>query len=85
MGLLLGYDCSAALEPINILCAPSGQGGPFGMETRLGWGLVGVISKNPISDTDNIGHSHRIMAVQTTGSQIVRPSLTKEVIRLQIV
>ena len=71
VGLLLGYDCSAALEPINILCAPSGQGGPFGMETRLGWGLVGVISKDPNPGLDAIGYSHRVMAQQTTSSQIV--------------
>ena len=39
IGLLLGYDCPGALEPINIIRAPKGNmAGPFGMETELGWG-----------------------------------------------
>ena len=70
VGLLLGYDCPSALEPINILCAPSGQGGPFGMETRLGWGIIGVVSEEVKPSLDTVGYSHRVTAVHTTGSQI---------------
>ena len=71
VGLLIGYDCPRALEPTDVLSAPSDGEGPFGMKTVLGWGLVGVISKDPNPGLDAIGHSHRIMAEQTTGSQIV--------------
>ena len=69
VGLLIGYDCPRALEPTGVLSAPSDGEGPFGMKTVLGWGLVGVISKDPNPGLDTIGHSHRVMARQTSGNR----------------
>ena len=79
VGLLLGYDCPKALAPKNIIQAPGTSDGPFGMETDLGWGIVGVIGYPTNFCTDQIGFSHRILALPVTGSQIVLPSKTKEV------
>ena len=63
IGLLLGYDCPKALEPSKIIRAPKGKNGPFGMETVLGWGIVGIISHSANFQTDSVGLSHRILAV----------------------
>ena len=79
IGLLLGYDCPKALATRNIIRAPGTEEGPFGMETALGWGIVGIISYGPDFPTDNIGFSHRILAAPATGSQIVVPLRAKEI------
>ena len=80
IGLLLGYDCPGALEPTNIIRAPKGNvAGPFAMETRLGWGIVGVIGYSANFQADDIGFSHRILASPISGSQVVLPVKTKEI------
>ena len=53
VGLLIGYDCSRALDPKEVISAPEGVDGPFGLRTELGWGLVGVISGK---QEDSDGH-----------------------------
>ena len=79
IGLLLGYDCPKALEPSKIIRAPKGKNGPFGMETVLGWGIVGIISYSANFQTDSVGLSHRILAVPDTGSHIITPTRIKEI------
>ena len=80
IGLLLGYDCPGALEPIDIIRAPKGNmAGPFGMETELGWGIVGVIGYSANYQTDAVGFSHRILASPDSGSQVILPLKTKEI------
>ena len=71
VGILIGYDCSKALAPCDVINPPPGDTeGPFGQKTVLGWGIVGVISQPSDSKTDLIGYSHRIAAKQVTESQI---------------
>ena len=82
VGLLIGYDCPTAMKPTNAVSAPANTNGPFGLETELGWGIVGVISSNTTTNTDkdSIGISHGIAAIPLTGSQIVLPKHTKEIV-----
>ena len=80
VGLLIGYDCSKALAPCDVITPPDDTEGPFGQKTRLGWGIVGVIRPPAATESDPVGYSHRIVASQITGSQIVIPNRTKEIV-----
>ena len=80
VGILIGYNCSTAQVPIRVISEGKTTGGPFGQETVLGWGIVGVISQTDNDSADRIGYSHRIIANQVTGSQIVLQKRTKEVV-----
>ena len=77
VGLLIGYDCPTALEPDDVISGV--RGGPFGLKTPLGWGIVGIISNSGISDSDPFGCSHRIAARPVSGSQIVLDNRIREV------
>ena len=80
IGLLLGYDCPGALEPTNIIRAPKGNvAGPFAMETRLGWGIVGVIGYSANFQVNDVGFSHCTLASPISGSQVIQPVKTKEI------
>ena len=43
VGLLIGANCTKALEPIEIL--QSRNGGPYAFKTRLGWCVVGPVNR----------------------------------------
>ena len=43
VGLLIGANCTKALEPIEIL--QSKNGGPYAFKTRLGWCVVGPVNR----------------------------------------
>ena len=43
VGLLIGANCTKALEPIEIL--HSRNGGPYAFKTRLGWCVVGPVNR----------------------------------------
>ena len=43
IGLLIGGNCSKALEPLEVI--PSEQGGPYAFKTLLGWCIVGTIGE----------------------------------------
>jgi hypothetical protein len=64
VGVLIGYNCSRALIPREVV-API-DNGPFAQRSDLGWGIVCVV--DPISDVsssyDSIGLSHRILTYQ---------------------
>ena len=46
VGLLIGANCTKALEPIQVL--PGRNGGPYAFRTRLGWCVVGPVSGTKI-------------------------------------
>ena len=46
VGLLIGYDCAAALAPLEIVSSPRASL-PCAYRTRLGWGIIG-----PAGSTD---------------------------------
>ena len=43
IGLLIGADCTKALEPQEVI--PSKNGGPFAFKTAMGWCIVGPLAK----------------------------------------
>ena len=43
VGLLIGGNCSKALEPLEVI--PSEQCGPYAFKTLLGWCIVGTIGE----------------------------------------
>ena len=49
VGLLIGFNCSTALMPREIIAAEDGD--PYGVKTTLGWGVVGLMTKE--SDGNN--------------------------------
>ena len=64
VSLLVGYDCSRALLPREVI-APTNNG-PYAQRTDLGWGIVGNVDPDQIGtcDFDPIGFSHRIMTFE---------------------
>ena len=42
VGLLIGANCTKALEPIDVI--PSKNNGPYAVKTRLGWCIVGPVN-----------------------------------------
>ena len=58
VGLLIGYDCPRALAPRNCLTGEGDE--PFGVETDLGWSIVG--RTDPQEDSgDAIGLTCRVL------------------------
>ena len=70
VGVLIGYDCSKALDPREVVSAGPNKDGPFALKTDLGWGIVGVISGSIIDNSDQVGLSHRMVSHRATDSQI---------------
>ncbi|XP_038074806.1 uncharacterized protein LOC119742710 [Patiria miniata] len=81
IGLLIGYDCTKALAPREVI--PPIDDGPYGLKTDLGWSIVGVMKPDEYESCvdDKIGFSHRLTACElpadlthnceTTKSQVV--------------
>lgn len=72
VGLLMGYNCSEALLPREIVSGQENQ--PYAQRTDLGWSIVGY--GNPcVEYGDAIGISHRIVVTQVkeiTPSDIIK-------------
>ena len=60
IALLIGYNCSRALTPREVI--PSTDTGPFAQRTDLGWGIVGIVDPN--SKDDDVGFSHNILSFE---------------------
>ncbi|XP_071832987.1 uncharacterized protein [Apostichopus japonicus] len=56
VGLLIGYNCSAALAPCQVITGENDQ--PYVVKTDLGWSVVG--SLGPVDSTEVTGFRHRI-------------------------
>lgn len=70
VGLLIGYNCSQALLPREILSGKEGE--PYAQRTDLGWSIVG--QTNPcLKYGDAIGISHRIIVKKVIPE--LKPSL----------
>ncbi|KAM9825109.1 uncharacterized protein ACBT44_005920 isoform 1-T1 [Syngnathus typhle] len=70
VGLLIGYNCSQALLPREIVSGKEGE--PYAQRTDLGWSIVG--QTNPcLNYGDAIGISHRIIVKKVIPE--LKPSL----------
>ena len=67
IGLLIGGNCSKALEPLEVI--PSIDGGPYAFRTLLGWCIVGPIDETACSKTVSCNRiSVQDMASKTVAS-----------------
>ncbi|XP_056597979.1 uncharacterized protein LOC130433119 [Triplophysa dalaica] len=57
VGLLIGYDCSRALAPRQVITG--GEDEPYAIKTDLGWSIVGS-SPKVAKSTEVIGLCHRV-------------------------
>lgn len=74
VGLLIGYNCSQALLPREVVCGEENQ--PFAQRTDLGWSIIGHGS--PYVDCgDTIGVSHQVITRQVT-PELQLPSSPKQ-------
>ena len=64
VALLIGYDCPLLLAPTQ--CIMGNPGDPFGLETRLGWCIVGGSSNR--SDSSNV---NRIKTNKVTAKEVL--------------
>lgn len=71
VGLLIGYNCSRALIPRDVI-VPDGDG-PFAQRTDLGWSIVGIVDVDSCHeqiDVDGVGLSHRILVCEVDQSLV---------------
>ena len=52
VGMLVGYDCSEALAPIDVIRGEGAQ--PYGVKTELGWSIVGKVTATEESISHHI-------------------------------
>ncbi|KAK5859400.1 hypothetical protein PBY51_020957 [Eleginops maclovinus] len=76
VGLLIGYNCSQALLPREVVSGKENE--PYAQRTDLGWSIVGH-GKASVDYGDAIGISHRIVVRQVTPGVNPSVSLKKEV------
>ncbi|KAK3545764.1 hypothetical protein QTP70_011831, partial [Hemibagrus guttatus] len=76
VGLLIGYNCSQALLPKEVVSSQEHQ--PYAQRTDLGWSIVG--HRNPYVDYgDAVGTSHRIVVRKVTPDMEFPVNLKTEV------
>ena len=68
VGLLIGANCTKALEPIDVI--PSKNNGPYAIKTRLGWCIVGPV--NGTRSRQGI-HCNRIAVIQADTKDVGKP------------
>ena len=69
IGLLIGYNCSQALMPREVI-PPDGTG-PYGEKTDLGWGIVGFVGPDSSTcDEDDVGISHRTLVCEVASDLV---------------
>ena len=67
IGLLIGYNCSRALMPREIIASEAN--GAFAQRTDLGWGIVGVVDEGGgCLNLDPVGVSHRVVVCNINSS-----------------
>ncbi|XP_028415683.1 uncharacterized protein LOC114539211 [Dendronephthya gigantea] len=69
IGLLIGSNCPAALEPLEVV--PSHGEGPFAMRLRHGWTLIGPLSIINTSQTDISCHRIVVREANDTVKEVV--------------
>ena len=74
VGLLIGYNCSRALVPRDVIPPPNSFA-PYGQRTDLGWSIVGMVDFDSCDYLeDNIGVSHKIMTLEVNSDLSVNDS-----------
>ncbi|CAB4021227.1 Hypothetical predicted protein [Paramuricea clavata] len=71
IGLLIGSNCPAALEPLEVV--PSRGEGPFAMRLRHGWTLNGPLSISNTSQSDITCHRITVRETNDTVKEVILP------------
>ena len=70
--MLIGLDCPEAIEPLRVITGDKGT--PFGFQSRLGWGIVGITpetSNNSVQTSEcKAIVNHSIVAFQAETKEI---------------
>jgi hypothetical protein len=70
VGLLVGFDCPAALAPLEVVVGNSPKD-PYAQRTALGWTIVGRISTAEYKDT-SMSVTHRTRAKDVTTQEMIK-------------
>ncbi|XP_067946284.1 uncharacterized protein [Watersipora subatra] len=72
VGLLIGYNCSRALSPVEFIPAKGNL--PYAVKTALGWCLVGSFAPSTQKQPKSIHStlSHRISSEELTSSELLK-------------
>lgn len=80
IGLLIGSNCSAALEPLEVV--PRGDEGPYAMRLRHGWTLTGLLHVKDAPNPSNVT-CHRITVREIeTVKEVVSPQAIQQMFEL---
>ncbi|CAB3984748.1 Hypothetical predicted protein [Paramuricea clavata] len=71
IGLLIGSNCPAALEPLEVV--PSRGEGPLAMRLRHGWTLNGPLSISNTSQSDITCHRITVRETNDTVKEVISP------------
>ena len=77
VGILIGYECSKAQIPRDVISGA--EDGPFGQRSYLGWGIVGIVNQLVAVSDNPTGHSHRIVVNPIPGYKIALQRRVKEI------
>ena len=66
VGLLIGANCVRAIKPTEVI--PGKEDDPYAKKTALGWGVIGVVSRNKNEEDDNHCSCHRIASLEVQPS-----------------
>ncbi|KAL8610702.1 hypothetical protein ACOMHN_047271 [Nucella lapillus] len=67
VGLLIGYNCSEALMPKQVVQSENNK--PFAIETRLGWSVIGGCCESDLFDS--FGNSHHVILKEVSNQKEV--------------
>ena len=78
-GLLIGYNCSQALIPREVIASATNPREPYAQRTDLGWSIVGISSEQDMRDDQTYCHA---VATHPSGrASIVLKTKVKEVFK----
>jgi len=76
-GLLIGYNCSQALTPKEVIASPTNPKEPYAQWTDLGWSIVGTSSEEDVKDSQ----MHLATPYSSGRASIVLKTKSKEVFK----
>ncbi|XP_064632518.1 uncharacterized protein LOC135490878 [Lineus longissimus] len=80
--LLIGYNCSQALLPREVVSSPDGEK-PFAQRTDLGWSIIGPGQINE-DLSDNMGTSHRVVTCEVPQSLKLKTGRARDQVAISL-
>ncbi len=73
IGILIGYNCSKALLPRDVIAPPEGTSAPYAVRTDLGWSIVGDVRTSKDDILISSVTSHRMMTCEVNPDLLGKP------------